>query len=412
MRAPSLVLVALVGFVASATYDGYKVYKLVPQTEVQRAYLNSLAASPDFDFWSKIDRLGNPVTVMVSPRWQRRFEGHLKVNNIDYEVVIEDVESSIEAERKYHLSQPALKSGRISFTQYQRHSAINDYLTELVKQYPSIVSLENIGQSYQKRDMVVIRISTGSSNPAKPVIFVDAGIHAREWIAPATALYLINQLVENSANRYLIENIDWIILPSANPDGYEYSWTNDRLWRKTVSPGTLCNGCDPNRNFDFHWMETGASSWECSETYAGSRAFSEVETRNLRDYILKTPNIKAYLTLHSYGQYLLYPWGYGNVLPSNWRELDDLGQKVNDAIRAVSGTRYTVGSSTQVLYAAAGASDDWAMGVAGIDLVYTIELPGGGSYGFDLPASRIQGVVVETFEGFKVYADYVLNNRK
>ena len=260
--------------------------------------------------------------------------------------------------------------------------------------------------------MVVIRISTGSSNPAKPVIFVDAGIHAREWIAPATALYLINQLVENSANRYLIENIDWIILPSANPDGYEYSWTNDRLWRKTVSPGTLCNGCDPNRNFDFHWMETGASSWECSETYAGSRAFSEVETRNLRDYILKTPNIKAYLTLHSYGQYLLYPWGYGNVLPSNWRELDDLGQKVNDAIRAVSGTRYTVGSSTQVLYAAAGASDDWAMGVAGIDLVYTIELPGGGSYGFDLPASRIQGVVVETFEGFKVYADYVLNNRK
>lgn len=59
----------------------------------------------------------------------------------------------------------------------------------------------------------------------KPIILIDAGIHAREWIAPAVVLYIIHQLVENSDNAKLIENVDWIVIPSLNPDGYEYSHT-------------------------------------------------------------------------------------------------------------------------------------------------------------------------------------------
>lgn len=55
---------------------------------------------------------------------------------------------------------------------------------------------------------------------------MDAGIHAREWIAPATALYLINQLVEHSSEHQdLLQDMDWYILPLVNPDGYEYSQT-------------------------------------------------------------------------------------------------------------------------------------------------------------------------------------------
>ncbi|RZC35009.1 Peptidase M14 and/or Propep M14 domain containing protein [Asbolus verrucosus] len=413
MRASLLVTLALLGFAASVSYDGYKVYKVVPKTEVENQYLKAMQLSKDFDFWSKINKVGNPVVVMVSPKAQSKFEEYLKISKIEYNVQIENVESTIQAEREYHRAKQAQKTGlKISFDQYYRHAEINAYLEQLAKDYPDVVTLENFGQSYQKRQMNLVRISSGPRNPPKPIIFIDAGIHAREWIAPAVALYIINQLVENPENSNLIQDVDWIILPSLNPDGYEYSWDEDRMWRKTVSPGTICDGCDPNRNFGFHWMEAGASSWECSETYAGKQAFSEVETRHLRDYLNKTANIKAYLTLHSYGQYLLYPWGYSDALCDNWRELDALGNQVNDAIAAVSGTTYTVGSSTHVLYAAAGASDDWAMGGAGIDIVYTIELPGGGWYGFDLPASRILPVCIETFEGFKVYADYVAKNRK
>lgn len=154
-------------------------------------------------------------------------------------------------------------------------------------------------------------------------------------------------------------------------------------------------------------METGASDYACDETYAGKKAFSEVETSAVRDFLLATENIKLYLTFHSYGQYLLYPWGYTSALPSDAATLKQLAVSVNNAIKAVAGTTYTIGSSTNVLYAAAGGSDDWAKGVANISLSYTIELPGGGSGGFNPPASKIVPVVTETWEGIKAYHKYI-----
>lgn len=59
----------------------------------------------------------------------------------------------------------------------------------------------------------------------KPLIILDAGIHCREWIATPVALYIIQQLVENSTNAALIENVDWAIVPNMNPDGYVHTQT-------------------------------------------------------------------------------------------------------------------------------------------------------------------------------------------
>lgn len=87
----------------------------------------------------------------------------------------------------------------------------------------------------------------------------------------------------------------------------------ERFWRKTRQPSGSgrCIGTDANRNFDFHWSEIGASSNPCSETFRGEKAFSEPETIALRDLMHSlSSDCKFYLTLHSYGQYMLYPWGY------------------------------------------------------------------------------------------------------
>ncbi|EFA01360.1 carboxypeptidase B [Tribolium castaneum] len=412
MRVVIVTLLAFLGLTTGTSYEGFKVYKVLPKTELQNAYLQELESSPDFDFWSKLNKVGAPVVIMVAPNVQKAFESYLTRHEIEFELTIENVERTIQAEKSYHTTRQARKSTGITFDHYLRHDEINAYLTQLAQTNPSLVTVETIGQSYQNRSMNLIRISSGTTNPPKPVIFIDAGIHAREWIAPALALYVINQLVENPENSNLSKDIDWIILPSVNPDGYEYTWTTNRLWRKTISPGLVCDGCDANRNFDFHWMESGASNWECSDTYAGKKAFSEIETQNLKNYLLKTPNIEAYITLHSYGQYLLYPWGYIDKLCDNWKELDQLGHDMDKAISAVNGTTYTIGGSTATLYAAAGASDDWSMGVRNVSIVYTWELPGGGTYGFDLPPERIEGVVKESFEGVKVLANFVAKNRK
>lgn len=74
----------------------------------------------------------------------------------------------------------------------------------------------------------LFRISSGDTNEVipKPVIFIDAGIHCREWIAPPVALYIIQQLVENPENSWLIQNVTWYVVPNLNPDGYEYSQTH------------------------------------------------------------------------------------------------------------------------------------------------------------------------------------------
>lgn len=70
----------------------------------------------------------------------------------------------------------------------------------------------------------MVRIGAGSSS--NPTIFIEGGIHAREWISPAFVLYLIQELVENENNRNMIENVNWLIVPVLNPDGYEYTHTN------------------------------------------------------------------------------------------------------------------------------------------------------------------------------------------
>lgn len=78
-----------------------------------------------------------------------------------------------------------------------------------------------MGKTYKGRYQYGVKISSG--NPDNPVIFIDAGIHAREWIAPATALYIIHQLAENASVSWMYQNVDWYILPVFNPDGYEYT---------------------------------------------------------------------------------------------------------------------------------------------------------------------------------------------
>lgn len=104
---------------------------------------------------------------------------------------------------------------------------------------------------------------------------------------------------------------------------------------------------------------------------------------------------------------MLYPWGWTSQYPPNRSQLHSVATAANEAVMAVRGTKYTIGSSTNVLYAAAGGSDDWMMEMCKVPLSYTIELPGGGSMGFDPPPSKIRGHVEEMFEGIKSFAKYV-----
>ncbi|XP_072945063.1 uncharacterized protein [Epargyreus clarus] len=267
----------------------------------------------------------------------------------------------------------------------------------------SVLSLD---YNEDEEPLTVLRISNG--NPTNKAVFIDGGIHAREWISPATVTYFINQFAENfDVESDDIKNIDWYFLPVVNPDGYEYTHVGDRLWRKNRKPGVLgrnCIGTDLNRNFGYRWGGKGASSNPCSDIFRGSRAFSEPESRAVSEFISSSAaKFSAYLTYHSYGQYLLYPWGYDNALPPDHRDLDVVGKNIAQAIRQAGGTTYQVGSSSGLLYPASGGSDDWAKG-QGIKYTYTIELRDTGRYGFVLPTTQIIPVAQESLAGLRVLA--------
>lgn len=164
-------------------------------------------------------------------------------------------------------------------------------------------------------------------------------MHGCEWISPATVTFLLKQLTEdlNPENEFLVEDLDWYILPVANPDSYEFSWSTDRLWSKTRSEyaGNFCTGTDMNRNFEYYWNDGGMSS--CSEAYHGPTFFSEVEAVSIRDFALAHKDqIKFFNTVQSYGQMILMPFGYTyDEKPDNYADLLELGNKVREKNLAI-----------------------------------------------------------------------------
>lgn len=148
----------------------------------------------------------------------------------------------------------ARKDG-FSHAQFNTLDEIYDYLDDLASSN-NFATILNIGTSFEGRQLKVIRYSRNLNNPA---IFIEANIHAREWISSATAVWIAETVVTSTDPeiREIVDSLTWYILPVMNPDGFVYTHDldGDRLWRKTRSVHNLfCTGVDANRNFGYNWM--------------------------------------------------------------------------------------------------------------------------------------------------------------
>ncbi|XP_025409670.1 carboxypeptidase B-like [Sipha flava] len=402
------------------SYKKYQLIRVVPTDEDEVLDIEAMSEEPGVQVWMPI-RLNKTADLVLPPSVARDVKRFLSQREIEFVVVSSDLERSIAKQnpKSPSLNQKselkATKGHTMTWNRYHRYQDILDYLMYLSEHYPHLVELLPIGKTSEGRQLKVVKISSGQTkeNVVKPAIWIDGGIHAREWIAPAVALYVMRQLVENKSYRKLVSEVDWYILPVVNADGYEYSHTTDRLWRKsrsvaTESARTLwdtsygCEGVDLNRNWDWHWGGVGASRDPCSDTYAGSRAFSEPETRAVSDFLLDhRDRIQVYLTLHSYSQMWLVPWSHTKKLADDYDDMMYLARQATESIQRVHGSQYQLGTSPSLLYATSGGSDDWAKGKAGIKYSYTVELPDKGVYGFLLPAEKIVPTSKEIFTGIK-----------
>lgn len=397
-------LILSAAFANRATYDNYQVHRVLPDNQEQLNILKHLEDDPNgLSFWVGPSRIQKAVDIMVPPHILPRFNEILASLNLKSEVYISNVQHLIDTERPK--VRPTVDFG---WTDYYTLEEIYAWLDSLPETYPGIVTPIVGGESYEGRQIRGVKVSHRAGNPG---VALEGGIHAREWISPATVTYILNKLLtsQDPVIQDLAQSFDYYVFPVVNPDGYVYTHTTDRTWRKTRSPSdSLCYGADPNRNWDFHWKEAGASSSPCSDSFAGESPFSEIETRTLAKYLAGiSDSLVGYLDFHSYSQLLMFPFGHTHEEVSNYDELLAVGLEAAAALAVNNGTSYKVGSIYDAIYAASGGSIDWVRGVLDTPYTYVWELRDTGRYGFLLPASQIIDTAEETFNSAAVILRHV-----
>lgn len=361
----------------------------------------------------------------VEKRYINYLHTSLRSHGFTYEVVIKDVLQQLEIENDFDGIKRRKRSisslDDFDYSRYHDLDEIERWMNLLVKRYDFVQKIR-IGKSYLKKPLHVLKISSYPNNPNRQALYVDAATHAREWISPAALIYVCNQILSNSTYAAMLSAIDYYFVPVVNVDGYAYSWSgrSHRLWRKTRRPHTMnrfyisynCVGVDGNRNWNVEFGGPGSSNNICDLRYRGPRPESENVIHHLANFLRsKKHNIKGVVSLHSFGQQILYPYNYNKtkVAPTE-TELKSVGNNMRSAIMTIHGKAYENGRGAEVLYLFSGSTSDWAYEKAGIPLSYTIELRDTGTFEFELPANEIIPTGQELMAGIQVIAEHIIEN--
>lgn len=312
------------------------------------------------------------------------------------------------------------------FEEYHDYSTIVMWYERKAKQHPNLVRyVKSIGQTYHGLDMPAVHI-TASTNPDRHKIYFQCQIHAREWISGAVCMYIVDNLITNYEGtddvaeevRDILNNVEIIVVPFVNPDGYEYTWTTDRLWRKNrrvvssqVGLPHPCVGVDINRNFPEGWQMGGkVDPIECSEDYGGPDPSSELETQHIMKYWKENGPFVGAIDWHSYGQLILHPWAWTMDNTNHDDTLINLGKEMADIIEKVHGKHYTSEKSID-LYQCFGIATDWfysddaSSNNGGYrSAAFVIELRDKGTHGFVLPPNQIIPTGEEVFPAILHFA--------
>lgn len=413
--------------VTEKPYSNHKLIRITPETEDQIEFLRRMQEDEDLwnvDFWSGARDIGNEVVLRIpASAWQnmtQTFDTKLfdiSILNENLQDIVDREKAQVNGSRRKGSRSSSTTTTRSPIGHYASYSSMRDYVYQSYQNNLDVVKLilfPNV--THENRDLWILKLGEESNRPKKG-IFIEGGAHAREWLSPATVLFIFDQLLkdyrritltrgadnnnndnadteltDDDVTMCLLKEYDFYFLPLLNPDGYEFTHTSERFWRKNRKPffsieeNRYCHGVDLNRNWGHGWGGKGSSARACSDTFRGPTPFSEGETFATKEFLEeKKDDIKMYVSFHSFGQFILTPWGNdrGNPYPRDYFDL------YNVAIKGVRGLRrllipgseienagvYSIGPAAAVLYEASGSSDDWIKAVAGIKYSYTVELP-------------------------------------
>jgi murein tripeptide amidase MpaA len=317
---------------------------------------------------------------------------------------------------------------------YMNADEVETALLNLSEAHSDLISLIELpNKTWEGRTCRAVCVHAGTTSNSTTLknsdrigVLLTGSMHAREWGGSDICITFLLNLLNAYTNAYsliygetmfhpsqlkkMLESIDLFVFPDVNPDGKIYSQANDDpnlegeegiWWRKNRNPTSVQSGDDPryhktgvdiNRNFDFLWSSgigtMNSNGTHRSQTFRGTAAFSEPETKNVK-YLFDTyNNIRYYVDIHSYGEMILYSWGddenqnldpnmnfrnpsYDNVRGKprdlDYREfietqdedhLEVLANRMNSALGGVRGRKYRVTQAVG-LYPTSATSDDY-----------------------------------------------------
>src|SRR6476619_3855041 len=299
-------------------------------------------------------------------------------------------------------------SGYTVYRSWDEPGGIRDELHAVAAQNPQLVKLEVLGHTYQGRELLALKVTQGARGTpdgTRPAVLYSATQHAREWISTEVDRRLLHYFIDRwRANdktiKNLLKNTELWFVVVANPDGYQYTFDHERLWRKNLRDNngdgqiTGVDGVDPNRNFNEHWNydNEGSSTLTSSDTYRGPAPASEPETRAMQG-LLNRIKPKLQSNFHSFGPYILFPQGWQVGTPDADNPIyTALGG--TDAHPAIAG--FDPGISAEELYVTNGETTDYADVNAGT-IAITPELEEGcEGCGFVFPDD--EGLIQAEFE--------------
>ena len=303
---------------------------------------------------------------------------------------------------------------------YDEPGGYRDQMYELASKYPGVTKLVRIGTTLQGREILALKVTQGARGQRdgrRPAVLFSATQHAREWIATEIDRRLMYHYIEGWANDdpeivKLLQSTELWFVPVMNPDGYQYTFDVERLWRKNLRDNdgdgqtTNADGVDPNRNYPEHFKydEEGSSKILSSQTYRGTGPASERETQAIMG-LSERVGFEFNVNYHSNGRWLLYPEGWQTNSPT----ADDpiyFALSGNLDRPAIEG--FHPGLSSDVLYVTNGEANDY-LHKRGDALAWTPELsPGCPSCGFVFPDD--EALVQEEFERNLPFAESVANS--
>jgi hypothetical protein len=274
------------------------------------------------------------------------------------------------------------------YRSWDEAGGIRDELYAVARQNPQLAKLVVLGHTEQGRELIAVKLTQSARDVpdgSRPAVLYSSTQHAREWISTEVNRRLMHYFIDkwranDKETKNLLKTRELWFFLVANPDGYQYTFDHERLWRKNLRDNdhdgqiTRADGVDPNRNYPSHWGydEEGSSGQPNSDTYRGPAAASEPETKAMMALLDRVP-FRFQVNYHSYGPYLLYPEGWQT---STATADDPIYYALTGNIDNPAIPNSLAGLGSDVLYVTNGEENDFAHTVHGT-LAWTPELEQG-----------------------------------